>query len=413
MLVQRAHRIRLNPTPEQERNFWQSAGVARFVFNHGLEQWQRQYAESQVSPGVASPSEFALKKQFNAVKRAQFPFVMSVSKSVSEGAFNDLGQALRNFFRRVKQGADPGYPKYKSRKRTKPAFYLANDVFKTDGHTLRIQRCPGTVNMAEEIRFAGKVQSGRVSYDGDSWHIAITVEVESPELYRHPDESVGIDLGIKAMATLSNGEQYENQRLYKSELRKIKRLSRKLARRKAGSNRRERAKQELAKLHLKIANRRKDYIHKMTTEIAQTYRIIGIEDLNVSGMVKNHKLAMALNDVAFGETRRQLTYKSEWFGGLVVPIGRFFPSSRLCPVCGAIKSDLKLSDRVFICECGFKKDRDWNAAENIETEALRIVAGMAISTLKTDVETDVRPVVWAAVNEASTYPGGHDYAPQR
>lgn len=398
--MHKTHKIRLNPTSEQEQHFRQAAGIARFVFNYGLEQWQKQYEASLVDPDVEKPSQFKLKQSFNAIKRERFPFVLNVSKSVCEGAFKDLGQAFVNFFRRVKQGDKPGYPKFKSRKCTKSSFYLANDRFSVEGHNLKIQKCPGVVNTAEELRFEGKIMSGRIFYDGFHWYIAIAVELEAPE-HVHPVESIGIDLGIKTIATLSDGKQYENQRLYKSELRKLKRLDRKLSRRKIGSNRRERAKQELAKLHLKIANRRKDYIHKMTTEITQTYRIIGIEDLNVAGMVKNHKLAMALNDVAFGETRRQLEYKSEWFGGLTVPIDRFFPSSKLCSVCGAIKQDLTLNDRIYICECGNVKDRDWNASINIENEALRIVAGMAISTLKTDVDEIVRPL--AAVScETST-----------
>ena len=389
--MKKAHKIRLNPNEEQEQYFWQAAGIARFVFNYGLEQWQKQYKESLIDPDKERPSAFKLRKQFNSIKREQFPFVLDVSKSVSGGAFKDLGAAFSNFFRRIKQaGAKPGYPKFKSKKRTKPSFYLANDRFNIKENNIKISKCPNMINMAETLRFSGKIMSGRVSFDGFHWYISIVIEVEKQE-HQHQEESIGIDLGIKAVATLSDGTQYENQRLYKSELKRIKRLSHRLSRRKIGSNRREIARIQLSKLHWKIANRRNDYIHKMTTEIASKYRIVGIENLNVSGMVRNHKLAMALSDVSFYEIRRQLTYKSQWLGGLVVTVDQFFASSKLCSVCGIIKSDLKLSDRVYVCECGNVMDRDANAAVNIKIEALRMVAGMALSTPKTDVETSVRP----------------------
>ncbi len=382
----KSHKIKLNLTDEQLQYFQQAAGIARFVFNYGLEHWQKQYETSLVDPKTEKPTALKLKSHFNAIKREQFPFVLNVSKSVCEGAFKDLGNAFSNFFRRKKRGdSKPGYPNFKSKKSTKQAFYLANDRFTAEGHNLKIQKCLGVVNMAEVLRFTGKIMSGRVSHDGSHWHIAITVEMKQPK-HSHQAESVGIDLGIKTLATLSDGTQYENQRLYKSELGKVKRLSRRLSRCTQGSNRRERARQKLAKLHQKIANRRADYIHKMTTEIASKYRVIGIEDLNVAGMVKNHKLATALSDVAFGETRRELKYKARWFNGFTVSVDRFFPSSKLCSVCGAIKDNLTLADRTYTCDCGSVMDRDFNASINIRNEALRIVAGMAISTLKTDVE---------------------------
>ncbi len=410
----KTHKIRLNLTKQQEQHFWKAAGIARFVFNYGLERWKKQYNESLINHDTKKPSEFVLKKKFNAIKREQFPFVLDVSKSVSEGAFKDLGRAFANFFRRVKRGdAKVGYPHFKSRKRTKPAFYLANDRFDITGHCLKIQKCSGIINMAEELRFEGKIISGRVSRDCLHWYIAIGVEIEPPN-HIHQKESVGIDLGIKTLVTLSDdGLQYENQRLYKSELSKLKCLSRKAARRKIGSNRREKARLELAKLHLKIANRRNDYIHKMTTEIARIYRIIGIEDLNVAGMVKNHNLAQALSDASFAEIRRQLEYKAQWFNGLVVPIYRFFPSSKLCSVCGAIKAELTLDNRVYVCGCGNVMDRDWNAATNINAEALRIVAGMAISTLKMDVEMNVRPNSRQLSVKRQLNNGVHNYTPER
>ena len=162
--------------------------------------------------------------------------------------------------------------------------------------------------------------------------------------------------------------------LLRSDLAHLKRLNRRLSRRQQGSHRWQRAKDQLARFHGRIANRRTDYLHKMTTQIAYTYAVVGVEDLNVAGMLKNHRLALSLADASFGEIRRQLTYKSDWFGGRVVTIDRFYPSSRLCSVCGAIHHELTLEDREWKCQgCGAFHDRDHNAAVNIEAEALRLL----------------------------------------
>ena len=178
-------------------------------------------------------------------------------------------------------------------------------------------------------------------------------------------------MGLKTLAVLSDGTQYENQVLLRSELKHLQRLSRRLSRRKQGSHRWLRVKAQLARFHGRIANRRTDYLHKMTTQIASAYAVVGVEDLNVAGMLKNHRLALSLADASFGKIRRQLTYKSDWFGGKVVTVDRFYPSSRLCSVCGAIHHELTLEDREWTCQsCGALLDRDLKAAVNIEAEAL-------------------------------------------
>ena len=236
------------------------------------------------------------------------------------------------------------------------------------------------------------------------WYAAINVEIEPPE-HKHPRESVGIDVGIKTLAVLSDGVQYENQVLLRSRLRKLKRLNRELSRRQEGSSRWNRTKKRLVKLHRRIANKRLDYTHKMTTRIARTYRIIGVEDLNVPGMLRNRRLALSIADARFGETQRQLRYKSEWYGGILVEVDRFFPSSRLCPMCGGIKSDLTLRDRMFICACGYTADRDVNAAQNIEREALRLMnrGRSGFTDSLNGRGQDIRPLE-AIPDEASKWP---------
>lgn len=180
---------------------------------------------------------------------------------------------------------------------------------------------------------------------------------------------------MKRLATLSDGTHVENQNVLRSTLNKLKRLNRELARRQLGSNRWWKTKRKLQRLHARIRNQRLDFIHKMTTRIVRTYRLIGVEDLHVAGMVSNRRLALSIADVAMGEILRQLQYKAAWFGGTVQQVGRFFPSSKLCSSCGALNPHLTLQDRQWHCPaCGTAHERDFNAAMNIKREALRLAS---------------------------------------
>jgi putative transposase len=366
----KAHKIRLNPTPEQEAYFRRAAGTARFVYNWGLARWIRLYEAGE------RPSIWQIKQEFNAIKGEQFPWVYEVAKDVAENAFFNLAKAFKNFFEShngQRKGEKVGYPRFKSKKRSKLSFSLNNDKFKVDGHWLRVPKL-GWVNMAETLRFEGKILGATPSKQADWWYVSVHVEVEDSEPIDFLNESVGIDLGLKSLAVLSDGTEFENQELLRSELRKLKRLNRELSRRQPGSNRWRKTQRKLARLHKRIADRRNDTIHKMTTEIARSYRLIGIEDLNLKGMLKNRRLALSLSDAAMGEICRQLVYKSAWFGGQVVKVDRFFASSKTCSECGHVNHDLQLSDRRWTCQgCGTIHDRDWNASKNIEVEALRLV----------------------------------------
>jgi putative transposase len=371
----RAHKIRLNPTPEQRQYFAKAAGTARFVYNWGLSAWKQHKAEH---PGEEH-GVMTLKKDFNALKGEQFPWIYEVAKDVAEGAFTNLGAAMKNYYDSKKgqrKGDEMGFPKFKAKKRARQSFRLNNDKIRVEGHALRVPEL-GWVNMAEELRFHGKIMGAVVSKQGTHWFVSITVEIEPLETKESAaprTAAVGVDLGIKSLLVLSNGKQYENQALLRSELTHLKRLNRRLSRRKPGSQRWWRAKDQLSVFHDRIANRRMDYLHKMTTEIARAIVFIGMEDLNVKGMQKNHHLALSLADVSFGEIRRQMQYKTAEHGGRVVLVNRFFPSSRLCGVCGAKNDALTLADREWVCpDCGAKLDRDLNAARNIQAEMFRIL----------------------------------------
>jgi putative transposase len=393
--MQRAHKIKLNPTPEQEQYLLQACGVARFCYNWGLAEWQRQYNAGE------KPSAYNLKKQFNAIRRREFPWSYDVTKCAVDTGFRNLDRAFKNFFRRCKSGdSKKGYPQFKSKKRSKKAFRMDGKRIKVEGHWIKLEKLNTPINMTETLRFKGRIVSVTISKGALVWYAAIVVEVEPPE-HKHPRHSVGVDLNVKALAVLSDGTRYENQVLLRSALRKIKRLNRELSRRQQGSKRWERTKRKLQRLYQHIANKRLDALHKMTTGIARTYRVVGVEDLNVKGMLKNHHLALEIADAGFGEIRRQLRYKTLWYGGLLVVIDRFFPSSKMCYICDTIKEDLTPFDRTFACECGYVADRDLNAARNIEREALRLIGRRSGFTETLNGRGgDVSPF-WAILDEAS------------
>lgn len=364
-----SHRIRLNPTPEQADYFARTAGTRRFVFNWGLAEWKRQFEAG------GKPSAKALKKQFNAIKREQFAWVYEVTKCAVEGAFMDLAKAFKNFFEGHQAGRKVGFPKFKAKKRSREGFYLANDKFDVSGHWLKVPKL-GLVNMAEKLRFAGKILSAYITRTADWWFVSITVDLPDAKQIP-PSGQVGIDLGINRLATLSDGSVFENQKPLRSLLSQVKRLNRSLSRKQKGSKNREKARRKLARLHYRIVCIREDMLHKATTALAEQYGFIGVESLHVKGMMKNHALAQALGDVALGTFSRFLAAKVEARNGTVQAVGRFYPSSKTCSRCGWEKPDLTLADRVFVCEgedCGFTLDRDWNAAINILNEALYLSA---------------------------------------
>jgi len=386
--MKKAHLVRLHPTPEQAQYFAKAAGVARHAYNWGLAQWKREYAVfAAIKEGRASayppvdeqgnptqrkaPSANALKKQYTAIKREHFPFVMDVTKCAPEQAFADLGKAFSRFFSGLAR-----YPRLKSKKRSRPSFYVSNDKFKVRGHTIILPHV-GRVNMAEKLHFKGTIQSVRISRRANWWFAAITVEIPD-ETHLLPDRpSVGIDVGLNRLATMSSGEVAENQRCLATKLKKLKQANQRLHRRVKGSANREKARRKVARLHYKIACLRDDVLHKLTTQLVQSYAIIGVESLHVKGLIRNRKLSRSFSDAALGRLLALLKNKATQWGSIVIVVDRFFPSSQLCSCCGWRWVDITLADRQFICQnCGLVMDRDLNASLNILQEALRLFAEM-------------------------------------
>jgi putative transposase len=375
--VIRAHLIRLNPTPEQALYFRKATGTARFVYNWGLTQIKRALNE-----GRQPEHALDLKARFNAIKRQTFPWVYEVTKCAVEGAFRNLAAALSNFWksrRGQRKGKPIGFPKFKRKKRGRDSFYLANDKFRVDGHWLTVPKL-GRVNMTEPLRLAGAIKGATIRERAGWWWVSIQVDVpRAPPL--QCGHALGVDVGIKDLAVDSDGERFENQKPLRQAIKTIRRLQRTVSRRGKGGKNRAKAVLKLSRAHYRVVCLRADSLHKLTTRLAGKAALIGIEDLNVAGMLKNRRLSQALSDASMAELHRQLRYKAEWLGGQVIAIDRFFPSSRIHHGCGGYKDDLELADRVWRCPaCGEVVDRDLNAARNIRDEALRVSASPVVAT---------------------------------
>jgi len=359
-----AHKIALDPNKAQRDYFARASGTARFAYNWALAEWQAQYKAG------GKPSDASLRRQLNAIKREQFPWMFDVSKCAVQEAIIDLGTGFRAFFE--KRGK---YPRFK-RKDDRASFCAANEAgtFRSDGKRIKLP-IVGWVRMREYVRFSGPLKRATVSKDGNRWFVSLMVDTDDVKPAAQPCAEVGVDLGVSALATLSTGETISGPKAHKAALKRLRRANKALARKRKGSANFRKAKRRLARLHSRIANIRKDATHKLTTRLAKTHTVIGIEDLNVKGMAANRCLSRAVMDGGFFEFRRQLEYKARLYGARVVVADRWFPSSKTCSCCGVVKETLALSQRTFACDdCGFEADRDVNAALNLA----RIAASSAV-----------------------------------
>lgn len=379
MKVTRGYKTELDLNNKQKTLCLKHAGAARYAYNWGLRRYQEEYQAGRKTPNAQS-----LHKELNALKQTDLPWMYEVSKCAPQEALRDLEKAFKNFFRKYqlkrigKWRGKCGYPKMKSKKKGIGSFRLTG--------TIRVLECAvqlprlGTLRLKEKgyIPTSGvKILSASLSEQAGRWFVSVQVEEEQPDPVLATGKAVGVDLGIKTLATLSDASMIENPKALRANLKKLRRLSRQHARKQKGSKNRKKAARKLVRLHAHIANIRKDALHKATSLIVAKTKpdqerasCVVIEDLNVSGMLKNHKLARSIADVGFYEFRRQLEYKAGYAGSLVHIVSRWEPSSKRCSCCGWVDSDLTLSDRVFVCvDCGYVADRDYNAAKNLATFA--------------------------------------------
>lgn len=355
-----AHKIEVRPTPEQAEYLNKACGARRHCFNQLLEYFKR---------GDVKWSKAAAYQYYVSAIRPAFPWYNEVSSRVTRNAIDDLDNAFKHFFRRVKAKQIPGFPVFK-KKDVNDSFALREQPkFAVVGRELRIEKLPTKLKLRQKLRFSGATKQVTVSKRAGKFFASILVETQDYNPHAPNKEIVGVDFGLKDLATLSTGEAIPANQKLKSSLSRLAKLQKNLSRKKNGSNRRARAKLKVAKLHLRVANQRKAVVQELSDKLTKTFKTVVIEDLNVKGMVKNRKLARAVNDAGFGVLRQAIEYKSALRGGNVIVANRWFASSKTCCVCGQIH-DMPLSKRTMACDCGNVMDRDLNAAKNLEKYSL-------------------------------------------
>lgn len=364
----RVHKVALDPNNRQATSLARSAGTARFAWNWALAEWQRQYEAG------GKPTETALRRQLNAIKRDEFPWMLDVSKTVPQQAIKDLGVAFKRFFR-----GEARYPRFKKKGKRRDRFRADNGpgTVAVSGQRVKLPKL-GWLRLRERVRFTGTIQSAIVLREAERWFVALSVDTaDPPKVAQRPGGGpVGVDLGIKALATLSDGTRIDGPKALNRHLKQLRRLSRAHSRKQRGSNNRAQSAMRLARLHRRITNIRRDALHKLTTQLVKNHDRIVVEDLNVKGMMANERLARPIADVGFYEFRRQLSDKAQWSGTEIVVADRWFASSKRCSTCGAKHDGLKLGERAWACGgCGARHDRDLNAAINLR----RLAASSAVT----------------------------------
>lgn len=363
----RAHKIRLEPNNIQATHFAKACGVARFAYNWALAKTKEQYEQDNNTKF----NEAALRRELNAIKREQFPWMFEVTKCAVQLAIKDgLARAFKNFFAKR-----AGFPKF-HKKGVHDSFSLSNDQLKISEKSVKIPNL-GWVRLSESLRFEGKILGATISRTADKWFIAIQVEMPDISVPASENQAVGVDLGVKAKVALSDGTQVVGRKTSRQCEDKLRRLNQSLSR-KVGAKKGEKKsanfvkiKKRISRLYARMANIRSDETHKLTTMLTRNYGIIGIEDLNVKGMMSNHKLAKSVADMSFFEFRRQLEYKAETAGVKIVVADMWFPSSKTCSVCGMKVDEMPLNVREWTCEyCHTTHDRDINAAINLKNYAV-------------------------------------------
>jgi putative transposase len=402
--VIQAYQFAMDPTPGQRRALASHCGAARVAYNWGLQVVRERLEQRQVDSTIQVPWPLAdFRREWNRAKHQVAPWWAENSKEAYSSGLNGLSRALQSWSdsrHGRRKGRPVGFPRFKKKGRARDACRFTTGAIKVlpDRKHVQLPKI-GVIKTHESTRkLARRLEQGSarivaatISRQADRWFVSFTVEVE-----RHVPAcngmatAVGVDVGIRHLAVLSTGAVIANPRALENRLRKIRRLNRQLARCTLDSKRGKRTRRQLARVHAGAANLRKDALHKLTTALATKHEIVVVEQLNIAGMLRNRRLARALSDAALSELRRQLAYKTAWYGSRLVLADRFYPSSKMCSACGWMKAKLSLSERMFLCaRCGLVIDRDLNAARNL-TKLIDHVARSGRETINARA-ADVRP----------------------
>ncbi|WP_104752399.1 RNA-guided endonuclease InsQ/TnpB family protein [Helicobacter baculiformis] len=375
-MLQLTHKIELTPNNKTQTHFKKAFGCARLAYNWGLAKWRENYEN-----GIKS-NHFALKKEFNACKKEKFPFVYEVTKYATARPFTHLNLAFQKFFKDLKLGK-VSYPRFKRKREYQGSFYIGGDQVKIiqgdKKDYLKIPNLP-KIKMTEKLRLKGKINGATISRHGSKFYVSIQVDTTKEEFNRthkpaKGNSTLGIDTGIKAFASLSNGLQIFAPKPLNRLARRLKKLARQLDKKQhpktkgdstKKSNNYLKAVLRLNRLHTRIANIRTDFLHKLSTALIRHAKTLCLESLKVKNMLKNSKLAKALSDVSISAFNTLLEYKAKYYGREILRADAFYPSSKTCSNCGNKKADLTLNDRVYRCDaCGMAMDRDFNASVNL------------------------------------------------
>lgn len=363
-------KLRLEFNNKQETLAMKHCGVARHAYNWGLDVCKKAYAN-----GESKPSAIDLHKKLIKEVKSENAWYYEVSKFSPQQSLRNLDIAYDRFFKKTSE-----FPKYKKRG-NRDRFYLEGKI-EVKGNRIKLPKF-GWIRISESRDYE-RIKNVVVSKQGGRWFVAFKVEREVKYKKQELNNPIGVDLGIKTLATLSDGKVFANVRPYKVYKRKLKIFQRKVSKKyvegaKVQSNNYKKAVKKVGGIHYKISSIRKDNLHKLTTYLAKNHSEVVIEDLNVRGMSKNHKLASAILDGGFYEFRRQLGYKCAWYGSMLTVTDRCYASSKTCSCCGSVNKDLRLSDRIYRCGgCGFEMDRDLNASKNLVSKSVSYTALMPV-----------------------------------
>ncbi|MED4534411.1 transposase [Metabacillus fastidiosus] len=361
-------KVRLRPTKEQEKQLWKSVGTARWVYN-----WTLHKQQENNKQGGKFLSNRDLRKELTALKQTEeFSWLYDVSNNIAKQAVKDACDAYQKFFK-----GQSRFPRFKSRRKSKASFYNDTAKLKVKRNLVLIEKV-GWVKTSEQLPVSGKYTNPRISFDKKYWYIAVGIK-EAPERIELTENVIGIDLGIKELAVCSNGQVFPNinkTREVKKTEKRLRRLQRKASGKYEMNKRGEnqfvktsgiiKIEKKIQHLHRRLKNIRDNHIHQATNAIVKTKPSkVVMEDLNISGMMKNRHLSKALANQKLYEFIRQIKYKCEKYGIEWIQADRFYASSKTCSSCGKIKKDLKLSDRIYKCTCGLELDRDLNASINL------------------------------------------------